>query len=501
MSARNKQCFALVLAVATLTIIWTMRFLGPNHHVVTSKIIPYAKAAYSHVSPQQAITTVDLTRLKKHVKTDDFTYAHRTIRPKLFSGERPTLTKVKESLFGTPLRMSQDDLEGIPILELEALELHVPHSPKVDTSIMSFSIATKVDRLEQANQLLHWLPDTGAQLHVLSPPSDDALAVEHKIRGQGVNLTIHNSDLPFAKAYFYGLKELYKARTPNTQWLVLMDDDTFIPSLPYLVEHLNHNYDVTKEVMVAAISDNINQVKTFGLIPFGGGGIFFSVPLAASLVKDEVWEKCMEIDLDQGDGIVDDCLNHYSATRPSFDPGLNQMDFNGDAGGYFESGRRMLTVHHWKTWYDVDMPMAANISKACGFECVFQRFQFDENIVLSNGYSVVEYPKGIEEEDANGRKMVDLDKVELTWAGSKGQYEHHIGPLRDRLGNEEKKTMRLVETTVLPGQGVRQTYVERVEDTESTANAFKMDRVVELLWLGAEEGHGWGLSLKGDSSA
>ncbi|CZR68053.1 uncharacterized protein PAC_17952 [Phialocephala subalpina] len=483
MTARNKQCFALVLAVATLTIIWTMRFLGPNHHVITGKIIPYAKAAYSHISPQQTIRTVDLSRLQKHVKTEDFSYAHRTIRTKLFTGERPTLTKINEPLFGTPLRMSQDDLEGIPLLELEPIELAVPRSPVADTSIMSFSIATGVDRLERADQLLHWLPNTGAQLHVLSPPSDDALTVEHKLREQGLNLTIHNSDLPFPKAYFYGLKELYQARTPNTQWLVLMDDDTFIPSLPYLVDHLNTNYDATKEVMVAAVSDNIDQVKTFGLIPFGGGGIFFSVPLAAALVQDKIWDKCMAIDLNQGDGIVNDCLNHYSATRPSFDPGLNQMDFSGDAGGYFESGRRMLTIHHWKTWYHVDMPMAANISKACGFECVFQRFQFDDNIVLSNGYSIVEYPKGIEDEDADGNKLVDLGKVELTWAGSKGQYEHHIGPLRDRLGKEEKKTMRLVETEVLPGKGVRQTYVERVEDTESVENAFKMDRVVELLWL------------------
>ncbi|KUJ13104.1 uncharacterized protein LY89DRAFT_652544 [Mollisia scopiformis] len=233
--------------------------------------------------------------------------------------------------------------------------------------------------------------------------------------------------------------------------------------------------------MVAATSDNIEQVKVFGLIPFGGGGIFISVPLAASLVKDEVWNKCMETEHNQGDGIVNECLNAHSATRPSFDPGLNQMDLGGDPSGYFESGRRMLTVHHWKTWFHVDVPMAGNVSKACGFECVFQRFRFDDDLVLSNGYSIAEYPGGIEDDD--GSVLVDLDQVEMTWAGLKSNYEHHIGPLRQPLEKHEKKQMLLVEATILPGKGVRQTYVENVDTSDNDDSESPLDRVVELIWL------------------
>ncbi|KAE8441230.1 hypothetical protein EG329_005594 [Mollisiaceae sp. DMI_Dod_QoI] len=481
MTPRNKQCFALVLALASLTIIWSFRFFGPDHRLVTSKVIPYAKAAYSQLSPQQTIQAADLMHLKRFVKTDDFIYAHRTIRSKYFTGDRPTLTRVNEPLFVNPRRLSKDDLEDIPLERGGVLELAIPRSPVVDASIMSFSIATKVERLERSVQFFHWLPHTGAQIHVIARPSDQASIIEEEFRAQGVNLTIHNSNLPFAKAYFSGIKQLYETRTANTQWIVLMDDDTFIPSLPYLVDHLNTNYDAAKEVMVAATSDNMDQVKTFGLIPFGGGGIFLSVPLAASLVRDSVWEKCLDSQRDQGDGIVNDCLNHYSPTRPSFDPGLNQMDLGGDPGGYFESGRRMLTIHHWKSWYHVDVAMAGNVSKACGFECVFQRFQFDDDIVLSNGYSVVEYPGGIEDED--GKVLIDLDQVELTWAGAKLNYEHHIGPLRNALDKDEKKTMRLVDVEVIEGKGVRQTYLQHVDSSEGTGNEYQMDRVAELLWL------------------
>ena len=41
--------------------------------------------------------------------------------------------------------------------------------------------------------------------------------------------------------------------------------------------------------------------------------------------------------------------------RPGFDLGLNQMDIRGSAAGLFEGGRRMLMVHHWRSWFQVDV--------------------------------------------------------------------------------------------------------------------------------------------------
>jgi len=89
------------------------------------------------------------------------------------------------------------------------------------------------------------------------------------------------------------------------------------------------------------------------------------------------------------------------------------MDIRAHPEGLFESGRRMLTVHHWRTWFQVDVVRAAWVSGACGFECVFQRFVFpQQNMVLSNGFSLVEYLQRVD--GADGEK--GMDKVlELFW--------------------------------------------------------------------------------------
>ncbi len=48
------------------------------------------------------------------------------------------------------------------------------------------------------------------------------------------------------------------------------------------------------------------------------------------------------------------------------------------------------------------------------------------------------------------------------------------------MPKEEKKQLKMVETMEVPGIGMRQVYVEHVEQKEGSD---AMDRVVELLWL------------------
>ncbi|KAH6681527.1 hypothetical protein B0J14DRAFT_530060 [Halenospora varia] len=239
------------------------------------------------------------------------------------------------------------------------------------------------------------------------------------------------------------------------------------------------------------MSDNIDQIRKFGLLPFGGGGIFVSVPLAAKMTSPEVWEKCMEIPDNQGDQIVSECLNMHTRVRPTFDQGLNQMDFRGDdnvAAGYFESGRQMLTVHHWRSWYNVDMPTVGLVGKACGNEGLLMRWVFDNNFVLSNGYSIVEYP--------NGADKINFEHVEMTMeAGSIPKYIHKIGPLREKLPDEDKKTFKMLDAEIVEGWGVRQTYIEKAprekikDEKEGEGKKEEKviihgdDRVVELVWL------------------
>jgi hypothetical protein len=477
-------------ALCGLAIIWIFHFVSTNHQ---NSIISAAKTTLSSVtaSSPSRVQFQDLSHLDKHELSPNFAYSQRIIRTKPFYGARDELTVMNDTkLFDEPQMLSAEpeDLKNVALKTvLPPLTLSVPTSPKVDTSIMAFGIHTNAERVPDAvPQLQHWLPNTKATLHILVPPSDKIQQEQQGMRDLGIKATIKSTNLPFAKAYFSLIKELYDTRTPQTKWLVLIDDDTFIPSLPTLIAHLNKAYDVEEDVVLAAMSDNIDQIHAFGLIPFGGGGIFISVPLAAKLTQPKIWKACMQLPNDQGDQIVDGCLRSFSSVHPTFDSGLNQMDIRGDENvmaGYFESGRQMLTIHHWRSWYNVDMPALAYVSKVCGDEGILMRWLFEGDIVLSNGYSIAEYPNGIE--------LSDLAMVEHTWSDEKSKALHKIGPLRDKVEKGDKVTLKMVDTEIMEGYGVRQTYVHRVErvmkvtrgEDAEKLEAMGTDQVVELIWV------------------
>jgi hypothetical protein len=86
----------------------------------------------------------------------------------------------------------------------------------------------------------------------------------------------------------------------------MFDNDTFLPSLPYLVQHLKRLYNPEDERIVAAMPDDIAQIHSFGLLPLGGGGI------SSRQAEEKVWERCMASTKNQGDQIANDCLNGFS---------------------------------------------------------------------------------------------------------------------------------------------------------------------------------------------
>lgn len=449
-----------------------------------------------HQLPPETLAK-DLQHLRKYLKTSQFTYAQRLVAAKPSGGEREQLgVGGVEPLFphaetldnprddpatdSAASKININDINIRKISSLPPLQLAVPVSPDTNTSIISFGVATSVSRLHEASlQFVHWLKDAGAPLLVISTPDDHVYSMQSYLRDLGIAATIETSQDRTPLAFFSLIKRLYETRKPHTQWLALIDDDTFIPSLPSLVDHLSSTYRADREVMVTAMSDNIEQIEEWGMQAFGGGGIFISVPLAARLAKPTVWEKCLQLaeSRNQGDQIVSHCLNNHTDIRPVFDPGLHQMDIMGGTdtpAGYFESGRRMLTVHHWRTWFKVDIPKGLLVSKACGAEGLFQRWSFPKsNMVLSNGFSIVEYPTGLD--------AIDFAAVEKTWKGDESKFLHKIGPLREPLTSADKTSYRLVDSEVVGDWFVRQTYIHRgirLDNDEA-----EMDQVLELLWL------------------
>lgn len=191
----------------------------------------------------------------------------------------------------------------------------------------------------------------------------------------------------------------------------MIDDDTFFPDLGNLLAHFEERYNPKLPQLISGVSDDIVQIRKHGLMPFGGGGIFASVPFAASIVDNNYpgtagaikgghfptppWsgyspfgpsdeatatgasnyimdpnspyrqsnaiKSCLGTNKFEGDQILNDCVNKQTKVRPQYDIGLHQMDLKGDLSGFFESGRRSLTLHHWKTWFNVDIPEVAAV--------------------------------------------------------------------------------------------------------------------------------------------
>ncbi|RDW82320.1 hypothetical protein BP6252_03432 [Coleophoma cylindrospora] len=439
-----------------------------------------------HLHPGKSL---DLSHLEEYDLSPTFSYSQRIVKTVHDVNERKTLTFVNESLFASPpIQIWRGNLStNVPVTMLPPLPLSIPSDhrsgtlrvpKKYDSAMFSFGVATSWERLaDSIPQFSHWLGRSQAQLHALVPPDGEEkrAGVETAIRELEMNITITPSDLRFSLAYFSLVKHLYERRTQDTKWLVLIDDDTFIPSLTALAGHLSTNYDASTRKVVSALTDNFNQVHSWGLIPYGGGGIFVSVPLAAQISQPQVFDQCLQSGGGQGDGVLMECLMNWSEARPTYDPALNQMDIKGNPDGLFESGRRMLTTHHWKSWFHVDMHAVSRIWKACGEEGILMRFRFNDGIVLSNGYSIVEY--GTTAED------LDFHAVELTWDGSKGEFLHRLGPIREAVPKDKKKTYRMRNTTVLEGGSVRQTYIHEAPIDDERPEERGEDSVLELVWL------------------
>lgn len=123
----------------------------------------------------------------------------------------------------------------------------------------------------------------------------------------------------------------------------------------------------------------------------------------------------------------------------------------------------------------------------CGEDCFMQRFKFQDNWVLSNGYSIAHYPRGID---------FDLLQMEGTFSNSNDHKKDSVedmsvsysfGPLRKKLSQTGRKlSWELLDARSAGHGAVYQTYVKRKDDKRWIATGgAKPDRdsVIVLAWV------------------
>ena len=441
---------------------------------------------------------LELLRHPDLALTENIVYTRRCVKPiRSTKTDRDVVANITAPLItNTSILKLSDDCSTVEPPPCEPLTLHVPPAyPEQQYPHLLFGVATSYERMKDSLPVFaHWLAGTGAQLvAVISDAAThsstfDLAELENEYRNSGILATLvvptlktgiprksesrTGSPPPVEQLHFLLIRTLLSHATPKTHWLSIIDDDTFFPALHPL--HLAlQAHDHTLPRWLGALSDNLDAIQTWGIMAFGGAGIFLSIPLARQL--EPHLEDCIrDRELDSGDGMLRDCMYTHTTTKLTVVDGLYQHDMFGDIAGFYEAGRKVLSVHHWKSWYKAPVVKMAAVAAVCG-DCILQRWRLGGDTLLANGYSVSVYRDGLD--------GVDLGLVEGTFEFENAvnkKFAFTYGPFRKRLGEREKKSYRLVGVSG-GGRGAgefRQVYVHRaVREGKG-----EMDEVVELIW-------------------
>ncbi|KAL6713211.1 hypothetical protein ACLMJK_009332 [Lecanora helva] len=471
-----------------------------------------------HYPPQNIICQSNLDWLKELDIPFPVKYARRDIHVRSDStAQRLSVTKINEPLLGDfqvvdPHKQDNRTASGGIKDCMPPLTLSVPAYSKQppDASHILFGAASNLDRLEASISFFErWLAHTGARLFIIISGPDDKTrpdltrmsTMQTQMRSLGMNVTLIEPPSytdTFVQRYFSLVNILYENRLPTTKWLVFIDDDTFIVSMSALTTALSH-YNPTEPHYLGTLSEEWWTVVLYGLIGMGGGGIFLTLPLASTLHTN--YKNChSDSRMTFGDHKIYECIARHSPTRLEQLPGLYQIDIHGDRSGIFESGRQILSLHHWKEgywsedgagadairhskWFPMD-EMALVGSEICD-RCYLQRFQFSPDTILVPGYSISTYPTGFLSLPDEEKR---LDQMEETWVtpvvvegSGNGGWDHYVGPLRRKLELEvEKVPWRFLRGVRVQG-GVRE-YYRHIARGEG-----EVDGVVELFWRREED--------------
>ncbi|KAE8306745.1 hypothetical protein BDV41DRAFT_100469 [Aspergillus transmontanensis] len=452
-----------VIATATLLLLISAVFLLYSRQHIDISPIPNAQSPpyFSNSSTCH----VDLDLLRTHASNSSAEYARleiSVVRTKNFTGFSDSLD-VPVPTYQTVQLDTKNHTESLPEEKCAtSVTIHAPVAvPRPNASHLIFGVATSTERLyDSLDAFAHWAGGTNA--HIVAVVDDEGSVTQSKKRAKELDIrltVIQNSD-DLLDRYFSLLRTLFERKDELTQWIVLIDDDTFFPSMTNLVQRLA-TYDPTEPQYIGALTEDIMQMYHGSHMAYGGAGIFLSIPLVRQL--NAVFRECYDFK-GAGDRMIARCIYSHTTTKLKWEPGLHQLDLRGDASGFYESGRPLpLSLHHWKSWFHVDMVALSKVAAICGEACLLRRWELSDDWYLINGFSVVKYSLPLQ----------DPNSMEQTWDNSKYKgpdpFEYSLGPLRSK--DEGKVSFRLKEA-IAETDRVRQIYVRKQEKPQ----------VIEVVW-------------------
>ncbi|TAQ86481.1 hypothetical protein B7494_g5191 [Chlorociboria aeruginascens] len=445
--------------------------------------------------------------LSEHNISPDITYASRILRYAFSAPARHSITKLDAPLF--PTNFSKLNLEteiSLPAPKRVSGPIPVYKSSlrpqDIDASDLLFGVSTTYSRFSDAKgpikEWRRWLtnsngePNGASLILILHLASDAELeSAQSILYSAGIDAIVQSSDptLDMPGRYVKLVDYMFAhPKSASKKYFGLIDDDTFFPSLPALLKRLGR-YDPKGEYYIGAFTERVDWIMDHKVpMAYGGGGVFLTRPLLQRIGTLPCLEKTEDGTYrewgEQGDLLLYNCLHNHTEIVLSWEKGLHQNDQWGDPSGFYESGLEILSVHHYKSWHHFAPEIMHVASDACGESCLLQRFQFSDNWILNNGYSLVEYPQGID---------FDTEKMEGTFDNKYGKdgtedvsLSFSFGPLRRSLsGTGRKKSWELIGARSEGHGVVRQVYLKRKADERWYAPEEKRDErdsVVVILW-------------------
>ncbi|KAH8602440.1 hypothetical protein B0O99DRAFT_708302 [Bisporella sp. PMI_857] len=471
---------------------------------------PFARLATERL-PDCAIDAARLQSLRsKYALADKIEYGQRHINIRREDIPRKPLTSIHSDLF--PEDFEVVDISNPPSSSIcwKALEIPVPKSPypkTVDASDLLFGISTTYKRLydkkiSPIKEWAHWLTDgngksngAGLILRLIDASEEQLNTTRQDLADAGIDVKVFNteSSIEMAKRYLSLLPALYyDHQEKSRKWLVMCDDDTFFPSMHRLLDQLSF-YNHEADLYIGTLSEDVNNIQRHGSQAFGGAGVFFTAHLAGVVTQN--YESCstpkkiQEANSGwgpQGDILLRKCVYENTEVRLTLLRDLHQLDFTGDASGFYESGIAPLSLHHFKggIWHEAEPYQGAKINHACGEDCFLQRFLFADEFIVTNGYSVAYYPGGI---------TFDVNQMERTFHALPDDHgwnmDFMLGPGRQSLAETGRKVAwELKESEQQDDGSVRQVYIRHFNDwrwreSPGGKEMFKLDGIVELIWV------------------
>lgn len=483
----------LIVAVALVSL--TLYFLISRKEIASLSLHDSSPTHLAEPWPQRQLCPFAPSPLRFSNRLTVRTYTRGVIRPRFNNDRKPSLGRIDQPLL-PPFEVQANTLTEkharTPPDCSQGTVAYVDVDPDPEpngTEKILLGAATTVDRLEQAlPRLAYSLGGTKASVIALVPPAEDLEEKQTYFRTRGLDIVLLPSELDYTLRYF-SLVHAFNAHVsnnrPETEWMFLVDDDTFFPSLSLIAERLSA-LSPSEPLWIGALSESSWQVGNFGRMGFGGAGIGLSRDLVETL--DERYDECTTEELGAldmpGDHRLAKCINKVlPKLKLTIWEELHQWDMRPEPHGLFEAGRPIWSFHHFHggMWGTADIIGMSTVATVTGDKSLLRRWAFDSKgsgqheerdfWVLTNGYSIVRY------HISEGTPDINFEHTEHTWSDNAEGYQESLGPLRpvDEEGVTKKRW--LLRDAVKVGANVHQFYWYESETENS---------VIEIVWLGVD---------------